>query len=167
MDRTRHLTKDTYVRADIINLSTTDYIATTVVVTFKHIGMTDGGPLSTPVIARQNVLKDDVVLLSEIETARVTAIVHIVSKFQQFTTFNLERLESCSITFGEDSMIGLPQPVEVIISLNYLDFIIDLIIFAPAIISVIPLNDITFSVSNPQNIKWRNNNSNFTMIGVI
>ena len=129
--------------------------------------MTDGGPLITPVIASQNVLKDDVVLLSEIETTRVTAIVHIVSKFQQFTTFNLERLESCSITFGEDSMIGLPQPVEVIISLTYLDFTIDFIIFACAFFSVIPLNDITFSVCDSQNIKWRNNNSNFTMIWVI
>ena len=139
MDRTRHLTKDTYIRAYITNLTRTDAIAATIVVTFEHIGMTDGSPLIPPASMRQDILNHDVAFLLEIESAGVTAIVHIVGKVQQFLSFNLERLTLCSIANREKILIVFPLTIEFIRSAFNRAFIIDLFPTARATFVGIPL----------------------------
>ena len=81
MDRTRHLAKDAIVRqlgGGILGID--NAIAVTIIVALKDLDIANGPPLIFHAVIGQDNLSIDISLLLEIDTAGVTALIHIVGQ---------------------------------------------------------------------------------------
>ena len=143
VDRTQYHTEDTYgINIQVANLigylAFTDDVAVTVVVAFETVVIADGEPLPVAVGVLQDVLNEDVALLSEIEATGIAAGIHIVGKRQQFAMFNDEWTARRSAALGEDVLIVLPLGIDINGAFSDGVFIVNTERLACTILALIP-----------------------------